>query len=298
MKRVLVTGGSGQLGRELQRAAWPPGWAVDAIDRAGLDLRDTAAIAAKVNERPWAAVINAGAYTAVDAAERDAVEAWRVNALAPAAFAQACETAAIPLIQISTDYVFDGRKVGRWAEHEPTAPLGVYGASKLGGELAVRSGCRRHVIVRTSWLVSAHGQNFVKTMLKLGAERSEIKVVCDQHGAPTAAGDLAVAVTGIAQRLVNDPQAPVGTFHFSNAGETTWHEFAEAIFAGARLRGTRGPQVVPIATAQYPTTARRPSNSLLCHRALGAAYGIEPRDWQVALDEILDELIGTNRDRP
>ena len=298
MKRVLVTGGSGQLGRELQRAVWPPGWAVDAIDRAGLDLRDTAAIAAKVNERSWAAVINAGAYTAVDAAERDAVDAWRVNALAPAAFAQACEVAAIPLIQISTDYVFDGRKVGRWAESDRTAPLGVYGASKLGGELAVRSGCRRHVIIRTSWLVSAHGQNFVKTMLKLGAERSEIKVVCDQHGAPTAAGDLAVAVTGIAQRLVNDPQAPVGTFHFSNAGETTWHEFAEAIFAGARRRGTRGPQVVPIATAQYPTAARRPSNSLLCHRALGAVYGIEPRYWQVALDEILDELIGTTRDRP
>lgn len=292
MNYILATGGLGQLGIELSRLAWPEGWTLVATDLEDLDLRDTAAIAGKVAERNWSAVISAGAFTAVDKAETEIVAAWAINALAPAAFAQACASADIPLIQISTDYVFDGAKAGRWAEGDAANPLGVYGASKLGGELAVRSAGKRHSIVRTSWVVSAHGANFVKTMLRLGAERERLAVVADQHGAPTGAADLAGAIARIAMRMAIDPHAPSGTFHFSNAGATTWHGFAEAIFAGARARGLSAPSIKPIATADYPTLARRPLNSLLAHDAIEAAYGIVPRPWTAALDDILDELIG------
>lgn len=293
MKQILVTGGNGQLGTELKRYPWPEGWSVVAVDIDDLDLRDTAAIAAMVGSRPWAAVISGGAYTAVDRAESDQVTAWAVNSLAPAAFAAACKTADIPLIQVSTDYVFDGAKQGRWLPNDKVAPLGVYGASKLGGELAVATGCTRYAIVRTSWVVSAHGANFIKTMLRVGAERESLTVVDDQYGAPTAAEDLAAALATIALNLAGDRPAPSGTFHFSNAGETTWCGFARAIFDGAAARGGPSPIVHPIATADYPTPARRPANSLLDHQAIRDSFGIEPRDWQVALDDILDELIGT-----
>lgn len=201
VRHVLVTGGSGQVGRELSRYAWPKGWAATVLTRAELDLADPAAIAAKVAERSWAAVINAAAYTAVDKAEDDQVTAWAVNALAPAALAQACRAADIPLVQVSTDYVFDGAKHGAWEEGDPVGPLGVYGASKLGGELAVRSSGARHAIVRTAWVVSAHGANFVKTMLRVSAERSALRVVDDQHGSPTSAADLAHALATVASTL-------------------------------------------------------------------------------------------------
>jgi dTDP-4-dehydrorhamnose reductase len=292
VKHVLATGGNGQVGTELRRFGWPQGWALTAIDIDELDLRDTAAIAAKVAERRWAAVISAGAYTAVDQAESEVAAAWAINALAPAAFAEACAGAGIPLVQVSTDYVFDGTRDGRWTESDPVSPLGVYGASKLGGELAVRTGCPRHAIVRTSWVVSAHGNNFVKTMLRLGAQREALSVVADQRGAPTAAADLAATLATIAMRLADDPGAPIGTFHFSNAGATTWHGLAEAIFAGAAARGLRPPSLTAIATADYPTAAARPANSLLSHAAIGEAYGIVPRDWREGLADILDELIG------
>ncbi len=292
MKRILATGGNGQLGTELKRYPWPDGWELVAVDIDDLDLRDTAAIAAKVAERPWAAVISAGAYTAVDKAQDDVVTAWAVNALAPAAFAAACRAADIPLVQVSTDYVFDGSRDGAWDVHDPVNPLGVYGASKLGGELAVRTGTPRHAIVRTAWVVSAHGANFVKTMLRVGAERPSLRVVDDQHGSPTAAADLAAALATIAMRLAGDPAAPTGTFHFSNAGATTWCAFARAVFDGAAKRGGPAPAVEAIATSDYPTPARRPANSLLDHAAIRDAYGIIPRPWQSALDDILDELIG------
>lgn len=291
-RHVLVTGAGGQLGTELQRCAWPSGWQVTAVDRTDLDLTDTAAIAAKVAERPWAAVINGAAYTAVDKAESDVVTAWAVNAMAPAAFAEGCARAGIPLVQVSTDYVFAGDKAGAWEIDDPLAPLGVYGASKLGGELAVRTSGARHAIVRTAWVVSAQGTNFVKTMLRVGAARESLTVVDDQRGSPTAAADLANALVTIAVRLAEDQDAPTGTFHFSNAGDVTWAGFATEIFRQSRVRGGPSAEVVPIPSSDYPTPARRPANSLLSHQAIRDAYAIAPRDWQTALGDILDELIG------
>ncbi len=302
-KLILVTGGGGQLGTELQRVAWPAGYEVVAIDVAELDLRDTTAIKATVQSRPFAAVISGGAYTAVDKAESDVVTAWQVNAMAPAAFAEACAAADIPLVQVSTDYVFAGDKpvasegeaAGTWEVDDPVGPLSVYGASKLGGELAVATGCKRYAIVRTAWVVSAHGANFIKTMLRVGADRPTVRVVDDQHGSPTSAADLAAALATITVRLIEDRDAPVGTFHFSNAGAVTWCGFAREIFAQVGERGGPSPTVEGIATSEYPTPARRPANSLLSHRAIRAAYGIEPRAWKAALTDILDELMGAHK---
>ena len=291
-REILITGAGGQLGTELQRCAWPEGWTVTAVDVAELDLRDTAAILELVASRPWAAVINGAAYTAVDKAETDLVTAWAVNAMAPAAFAEGCVGAGIPLVQVSTDYVFAGDKAGAWEVNDPVAPLGVYGASKLGGELAVRTSGVRHAIVRTAWVVSAHGANFVKTMLRVAETRDTLNVVADQRGSPTSAADLAAALTTIAVRLVEDADAPTGTFHFSNAGDISWADFASEIFRQSMLRGGPGADVVPIPSSDYPTPAQRPANSLLSHDAIRAAYGITPRDWRIALSDILDELIG------
>lgn len=293
---VLVTGGNGQLGRELARTVWPQGWRPVTLGRDVLDLGDPAAIAARIADghdgQPWAAVINAAAYTAVDKAESDVVAAWTVNALAPAALAAACAAADVPLVQVSTDYVFAGDKQCAWQVDDPVGPLGVYGASKLGGELAVRTSGARAAIVRTAWVVSAQGANFVKTMLRLAADRDQLRVVADQHGSPTSAADLAAALGRIAVRLADDPAAPTGTFHFSNAGETTWAEFAREIFRQSAARGGPSAAVEGIPTSAYPTPARRPANSLLGHDAIRTAYGIEPRPWDAALADILDELIG------
>lgn len=302
IRMVLVTGAKGQLGTELARAAWPADWVPIALDRDALDLTDTDAITITVGAghegQPWAAVINAAAYTAVDGAEADAVTAWTVNALAPAALGAACARAGIPLVQISTDYVFAGDKGGAWDVDDRVSPLGVYGASKLGGEIAVRTSGVRHAIVRTAWVVSAHGSNFVKTMLRVGAERGHVGVVDDQRGSPTGAADLANALTTIAVRLACDAEAPGGTFHFSNTGNPdgiSWADFAAEIFRQSAERGGPTAMVEPIATADYPTPARRPANSLLSHDAIRAAYGIEPRPWQAALSDILDDLIGARQ---
>lgn len=311
-RAILVTGGNGQLGIELARAALPAGWQVVALDRTAVDLQDPAVIAAKVaaghEGQPWAAVINGAAYTAVDKAESDVVTAWKVNALAPAAFAEACAQAGIPLVQVSTDYVFAGDKPlsgaegaegaegqGAWEVDDPVGPLGVYGASKLGGELAVRTSGVRHAIVRTAWVVSPHGHNFIKTMLRVGAERGHLRVVGDQHGSPTSAADLAAALLTITMRLVEDPAAPGGTFHFSNAGAASWADLATEIFRQSAERGGPTATVEAITTADYPTPARRPANSLLSHTAIAAAYGITPRPWADALGDILDQLIGAKQ---
>lgn len=293
---VLVTGTSGQLGTELVRAAWPEGLVPVPVTRAQLDLRDTDAIAQLVmgghGGAPFAAVINAAAYTAVDRAESDQAAVWRANALAPAAFGQACAELGIPLIQISTDYVFSGDREGAWEVSDPVDPINVYGASKFGGELAVRLSGARHAIVRTAWVVSAYGHNFVKTMLRVGAERDTLSVVADQRGSPTAAADLAAALVTIAARMASDPTAPSGTYHFSNAGETNWADFAGEIFRQSAARGGPSVKITPIDTIDYPTPARRPANSLLSHAAIAADYDINPRPWAEALSDILNELIG------
>ncbi|MBE2992985.1 dTDP-4-dehydrorhamnose reductase [Sphingomonas sp. CFBP 13603] len=295
-KVVLVTGAGGQLGTELQRCAWPEGWTVVAVDVAELDLTDTIAIRARVaaghDGQPFAAVVNGAAYTAVDKAETDIVTAWAVNAMAPAAFGEACAQAGIPLIQVSTDYVFAGDKTGAWDVGDPVGPLGVYGASKLGGELAVQTSGTRHAIVRTAWVVSAHGSNFIKTMLRVGETRDSLSVVADQRGSPTSAADLAQALATIAVRLVEDANAPTGVFHFSNAGDISWADFATEIFRQSAARGGPSANVVPIPSSDYPTPAARPANSLLSHAAIQTAYGIAPRPWQAAISDILDELIG------
>ena len=296
---VLVTGAGGQLGTALRHCAMPDGWEARAIGAAELDLADTAAIPALIRDgydgRPWAAVINAAAYTAVDRAERDIVAAWRVNALAPAALSESCAAAGIPIVQLSTDYVFSGDKTGAWQVDDPVAPCNVYGASKLGGELAVRSSGVRHAIVRTAWLFGPDGGNFVRTMLTLAASRDRLRIIDDQVGSPTSAVDLADVLVTIARRLCEDHAAPVGTFHFTNAGSVSWAGFAAEIFRQSEARGGPGATVIPVATAEYPTAARRPANSRLSHDAIAAGYGIAPRDWQSALGDTLDTMIGTVR---
>ena len=293
---ILLTGGDGQVGTELQRLA-PPHWRIFAPDEHELDLTDQASIEAAFAAETWSAVINAGAYTAVDKAESDIITAWRVNAIGPAAMAEATARAGVPLIQVSTDYVFSGDKPGFYVEGDPVAPLGVYGASKEGGEQAVRTGNPRHVILRTAWLVSPHGANFVKTMLRLGAERDTLRVVDDQRGCPTSATDVAMALLTIAERLIADPKAPTGDYHFVNDGEASWCEFARAIFETAAAYGRVAPTVEAITTADYPTPARRPVNSRLSTAKIRRDFRIEPRPWRVAMEEIVARLLTPNDDR-
>lgn len=290
MADILVTGGTGQLGAAILAQDWPRGVRLLAPRRDELDLLDPAALEAYVDRIAPAAVINCAAYTAVDKSESDVVAAWRVNALAPAALAAACARANLPIVQISTDFVFDGAGAGYYDEDAAVGPLGVYGASKLGGECAVRTAAPRHVILRTAWVVSAHGQNFLKTMLRVGALQPELGVVDDQTGCPTSAADLAGAVRVVAMRLIEDATAPTGTYHVVNAGEATWHGLACEIFARAKAWGGPQPRVNAITTAQYPTPARRPANSRLTTAKFTRDYGVSLRPWPQAIAEIVDQL--------
>jgi dTDP-4-dehydrorhamnose reductase len=287
---VLLTGGSGQVGTALRRLA-PAGWDIHAPARADLDLGAPDQIAELVASRPWAAIINAGAYTAVDRAEDDVVAAWRANALGPAALAQAAAKAGTPIIHLSTDYVFDGRLDRPYRETDAVGPINVYGASKLGGEQAVRTAHARHVILRTAWVVSATGSNFVKTMLRLGAERPLLRVVDDQRGCPTTADDIAAAVRVVADHLMADPSAPAGTYHFVGRGEATWCDLAKAVFAAAAENGARVPEVQAISTADYPTPAARPRNSVLDTAKITRDYGIAPQPWLAAVRKVVQQLL-------
>ncbi len=288
---LLVTGGAGQLGLALGRLDWPEGVVVHRPDRTQLDLSDPASIRRVFEATPFAAVINAGAYTAVDRAETDLVNAFAVNAMAPAVLAELTAAAGIPLVQISTDYVFDGTRSAPYAETDPVGPLGVYGASKLAGELAVRTGNPRSVILRTAWVLSPDRANFVKTMLRLAGERPVLKVVDDQFGCPTTAADIAAAVQRITLRLLDDPQAPTGVYHFVNAGSTSWAGLAARIMDLSRQAGGPSVPVEPITTADYPTPARRPANSRLSTDRITRDYGVVPRDWPIAVAEVVEALV-------
>jgi dTDP-4-dehydrorhamnose reductase len=292
---ILIFGGSGQVGTELQRLAWPDGVTIHAPARACLDLTDEISTVRAISARNWSAVINAAAYTSVDKAETEIEAAWRLNALMPAILAAETASRGIPLVHISTDYVFDGAADRPYVESDVVGPLGVYGASKEAGEQAVRTGNPRHVIARTAWLVSPHGNNFVKTMLRLAGERDRLRVVSDQRGCPTSAADLANTLASIALRLARDLNAPLGTYHAVNAGETTRYDFAREIMAQARQRGAPAVPVEAISTADYPTAAKRPRNSSLSTDKLSRDYGLSMRCWQSALSEILDQLIGSPR---
>jgi dTDP-4-dehydrorhamnose reductase len=287
--KLLVLGAGGQVGLELRRLAWPSGYDLDAFGRDGVDITEREAVAAAVaRERPDI-VINAAAYTAVDRAETEPDAAWASNCTGPANLAAACRDAAIPLIHLSTDYVFDGSKPGPYREDDPVKPLGVYGQSKEAGDCAVREALARHVILRTAWVYSAHGHNFVKTMLRLAAERPVLRVVADQIGSPTGAADIAAAIGAIVQQL-DAGNSRWGTYHFAGGGTVTWHGFAQAIFELATPWRGPPPLVEAIATADYPTPARRPANSVLDCSRIGEVFGIVPRPWRQALAEVIGEL--------
>jgi dTDP-4-dehydrorhamnose reductase len=289
--KVLILGSEGQLGRELRRASWPEATLLLPYDIDRVDIGQAGAAAALIEKERPALVVNAAAYTAVDRAETEPDAAFAANARGPRYLAQVCAAQAIPLIHISTDYVFDGTKDGAYVESDLTAPLGVYGRSKRDGEVAVRETLGRHLILRTSWVYSVFGGNFVKTMLRLGGERSELRIVADQVGAPTAARDLADWIVRIAPAAMSG-DAAFGTYHACNDGATSWCGFAEAIFADLQQRTGRSVAVIPIATADYPTPARRPANSRLDCGLLRRNFGIVPRPWQAALQDVLDELLG------
>lgn len=284
---VLVTGGSGQVGTGIA-AANRGRFEIIAPSRAELDLADPAAIDRWITAHDWAAVINCAAYTAVDKAENDRDAAFALNAAAPGRIAEATARRDIPLLHVSTDYVFDGSKPEPYVEDDPVAPLGVYGASKEAGERAVRAANPRHLILRTAWVVSPWGSNFVKTMLRLGGERDELRVVDDQRGCPTGASDIAETLLALAEHMIADPAASAGTYHFVNAGEATWYELARTIFDHP---AAPKPAVSPIPTSAYPTPARRPANSRLSTRSIERDFGIVPRPWRAMLGDILGELL-------
>ena len=287
--KLLVLGGAGQVGRELCRLGWPVGTRLVAMDRAGIDIADRDTVFATLGRERPDIVVNAAAYTAVDRAESEPEAAWAVNCTGPANLAAACAEASIPLIHLSTDYVYDGTKPGPYREDDAVNPLGVYGNSKEAGDRAIRQGLPEHVILRTAWVYSAHGHNFVKTMLRLGAERPGLRVVADQTGSPTAAADIAAVIREIV-RQIRAGSTRWGTYHFTGAGTVSWHGFAEAIFELAAPWRGPPPRVEAIATAAYPTPARRPANSVLDCTKIGTAFGIAPRPWRAALGEVIREL--------
>ena len=293
---VLIFGANGQVGRELQRVTWPASLAPVSLARPDGDVTDPAAIAVAVARHNPVALVNAAAYTAVDKAETETEAAFTINRDGAANLARAAAAADVPLIHISTDYVFDGSKPGAYAPTDPVAPLGVYGQSKEAGERAIREATEKHVILRTAWVFGPRGHNFVKTMLRLAAARPELRVVADQRGCPTPATAIADAIAQITGALLNGSTA-YGTYHFAGRAPISWHGFAEAIFAEGQRYGWPVPKVHAITTEDFPTPARRPANSVLDCSALTEAFGIMPADWRLGLIDMLAECrdeIGAN----
>ncbi|MGE0226174.1 MAG: dTDP-4-dehydrorhamnose reductase [Acetobacteraceae bacterium] len=286
---ILVTGGSGQLAMALQDAARVP---LLRVGRPAFDFDRPETIAASFRAaNPWL-VVNAAAHTAVDAAETDQDAAYRANCDGPADLAHLCAAAGIPLIHVSTDYVFDGTKPAPYVETDKVGPQGVYGASKLAGEQAILASGADAIILRTAWVYSHTGKNFVRTMLNVGRTRDRLTVVADQIGCPTAAADLAETILAIADRLAEGGWKPEyrGVFHAAGSGETTWHGLARAVFDAAERHGLRAPQVDPICTEDWPTPAKRPANSRLDCARLHTVFGLRLPPWQESVRRTVDRI--------
>ncbi len=286
--KILITGSNGQLGTELQRLG--SAHELFVLDHDELDICDATAVSQAIADFFPDAVVNAAAYTAVDRAESDCIAAFAVNRDGPTNLAKACELNGIPLIHVSTDYVFDGSGQGAYVESDPVAPLGVYGESKLAGELAVQQHCSRYIILRTSWVFSAHANNFVKTMLRLGIERETLGVVADQHGCPTSAAELARGIYAVLESDLND--SIWGVYHLCQPEPTTWFGFAEASFDEARKQdmNMKVSTLNAIATADYPTPAKRPTSSLMNCSKFSQTFDFTIKPWSASLQEVIKEL--------
>ncbi len=296
MTTIMVTGGTGQLATAMEQEG---GAVVRRVGRPGFDFDRPPSIAESVQAMQPAFVVNAAAWTAVDAAEANPDAAGRANRDGPATLAALCADARIPLIHISTDYVFDGNKGTPYTEADPTSPTGVYGATKLEGERAVLAACPRAIVLRTSWVYSATGKNFVRSMLGAAQKTNRLRVVADQQGCPTSARDLAVAILAVVARLREGWQDRyAGVFHAAGAGSTTWHGLAEAVFQDAAAYGRPVPTVDAIATADWPTPARRPPDSRLDCTKLSQVFGIRLPEWRTGLSRTIAELLAASPPRP
>ena len=296
LPRILLTGKNGQVGFELQRALAPLGEVI-AVGTADCDLSDANAIRGLMQRVQPQLVVNPAAYTAVDKAESDADKARAVNAVAPGVLGEEASRLGASVIHYSTDYVYDGSKDGLYTESDPVSPQSVYGQTKLDGERALQAATTRHVILRTSWVVGAHGGNFAKTMLRLAGDRDELKVVADQFGAPTSASLIADVTAHIARQMLRDGADgfPFGVYHLAAAGETSWHAYAqyvigEAIGMGKALKATP-ERVLPIPASSYPTPARRPQNSRLDTHKLRQTFGLHLPHWQEGVKHILQQIL-------
>ncbi|MBB4236416.1 dTDP-4-dehydrorhamnose reductase [Rhizobium esperanzae] len=290
--RIAVTGKQGQLVQSLLRRGAETGVEVSVVGRPEMDLADPESIAAAFSALHPDVIVSAAAYTAVDKAESEAELAFAVNAAGAGAVAEAAARIGAPVIHISTDYVFSGDKASAYSEEDATAPISVYGRSKLAGEKAVATANPNHVILRTAWVYSPFGSNFLKTMLRLSETRDHLRVVADQTGCPTSALDIADAILAIATRIIADPAPSLrGTFHLTGSGEASWADFAEEIFAELLKSGGRSVGIERIPTADYPTPAKRPANSRLNGDKLARTYGIRLPEWKQSMTVVMQDLL-------
>jgi dTDP-4-dehydrorhamnose reductase len=287
---ILVFGAGGQLGQELTAKAASARVPLAGVSHADADIAEPDAVSAAIDRSRPAIVVNAAAYNAVDRAESEPDAAMRVNAHGPGTLAAACDRRGLPMIHISTDYVFDGYKTGAYDEHDAVHPLSAYARSKAAGEEAVRQRSSRHLIVRTAWLYGCYGSNFVKTMLKLGAQRPSLDIVFDQRGSPTSTADLADALL-VAAKAAAANAAPWGTYHFAGTGSATRYEFVERIMQAQKPFTGHAPTLRPVASADYPAAAHRPLNSALDSEKFAAAFGVRSAAWQDAVDRTVAALL-------
>jgi dTDP-4-dehydrorhamnose reductase len=287
--RVLITGCHGQVGCCIvEQLTNDADTTILALDRDSLDITDQNAVNAAVEEFQPSIIINAAAHTAVDKAEDEVELSYAINCDGPKYLALAAQVVGAAILHISTDYVFEGNKVGEYVESDTKNPQGVYGESKLAGEIAVAKACEKHIILRTAWVFGEHGNNFVKTMLRLGTTRDALNVVGDQFGGPTYAGDIAESLIQIANRITQEKSVDYGVYHFSGLPHVSWYEFAEVIFDTAIEQGLikKKPNLICITSEQYPTPAKRPINSRLRTSKINNAFSIEASDWKNALNDL------------